>query len=71
MPKRSTITEQLRAAIRQAEKRGVSRYRMAQISQVSQAQISRFMAGDIAPKLETAERIAEAIGNRLSLVKRR
>lgn len=67
MSKRQNIVDDLRRAIRQAERRGLTRYAIAKRTGLSQAMLSRFMAGENAPKLDTAERIAKAIGRRLVL----
>lgn len=58
---------QLKEAVRDAERKGTTRYRIAKKSGVSQAQLSRFVAGTVAPRLDTAERIARAIGRKLTL----
>ena len=69
-PKRPKgIVDDLRRAIAQAEKRGKTRYQIAQDTGLSQAMLSRFMAGENVPKMDTAERIASAIGRRLVLTK--
>lgn len=65
-----TIADRLRAEIVRAEKRGITRYRIAQESGVSQSQLSRFAAGENEPKLSTAEKICEAIGVRLAISRR-
>jgi transcriptional regulator with XRE-family HTH domain len=68
MSKRSkSVADDLRRAIAQAEKRGMTRYAIAKATGLSQAMLSRFMAGENVPKLDTAERIAKAIGRRLVL----
>lgn len=67
MPRRKTITDELRAAIRSAGKRGITRYRIAKITGLSQGQLSRFMAGQYSMRLTNAEKIAAAIGKRLIL----
>lgn len=67
MSKHASIIVQLRRAIAQAERRGLTRYRIAQTTGLSQSMLSRFMAGENVPKLDTAERIAQAIGRRLTL----
>ncbi len=63
------ISAQLRKAIEQAERRGITRYAIAKQTGLSQGMLSRFMGGENTPKLETAERIAKAIGLRLALSK--
>ena len=61
------IVGELRRSIAQAQRRGVTRYQIAKKTGLSQAMLSRFMAGQNVPKLDTAERIAQAIGRRLIL----
>jgi transcriptional regulator with XRE-family HTH domain len=69
MSKQASIVAQLRKAIAQAERAGMTRYKLAQQTGLSQAMLSRFMAGENAPRLATAERIATAVGRRLVLAK--
>jgi len=61
-----SITSQLKRAIEQA---GVSRYVVCRRAQVDQGAVSRFMSGKRSLTLETADRLAEALG--LELQKRR
>lgn len=65
-----SIAEQLRKAIRAAERAGITRYRVAQDTGISEAQLSRIVHGQIEPKLSTAERILSGIGKRLAIVDR-
>lgn len=68
MPRKpKPIADQLRQAIRKANRAGVTRYQIAQLSGVSEAQLSRLMAGTVAPRIDTAEAIARAIGKRIVL----
>ena len=60
------MIEQLRTAIAKAEKGGVTRYQIAQRSGLSQSTLLKIMAGSV-PRLDTAEKIAAAIGCRLTL----
>lgn len=72
MPKKpKALSDQLRDAIRKAEKRGITRYRIAKDADVHPGQIGRLMAGSVIPKLDTAQRIAEAAGYRLILQRHR
>lgn len=64
-----SIADDLRRAIAEEEKRGVTRYQIAKSTGLSQAMLSRFVAGENVPNLNTAERIAKAIGRRLVLTK--
>jgi transcriptional regulator with XRE-family HTH domain len=58
----------LRNAIRDAESRGITRYRIAKVSGVDETNLSRIMAGQIVPRMDTAERIAAALGCSIQLV---
>jgi transcriptional regulator with XRE-family HTH domain len=60
-----SVADQLRAAIRRAERRGMTRYQIAQRSDVSEAQLSRLVHGTHLPRIDTAERMAKALGCRL------
>ncbi len=68
MARKQTIVEQLRAAIRKAEKRGITRYRIAMDAGIHQSQLTRLMDGDVSPRLDTAAKIMEAIGGKLAIV---
>lgn len=61
------IVKQLIRAVRDAEKRGITRYRIAKDAGVEQSQISRLMSGESIPRLDTAEKIAKALDLRLTL----
>lgn len=65
MAKASKITEQLRAAIRDAEKRGMSRYQIGKAAGVALPVVIRIADGVNVPRLDIAEKIAHAIGKRL------
>ena len=68
MPRKpKPIADQLRQAIKQAERKGITRYRIAQETGVSEAQLSRLMSGAGIPRLDTAEAIAAGVGKRLTL----
>ena len=66
--RRLSIADQLRRAIHRAERRGITRYRISQRSGISQAQLSRLMSRQVAPRIDTAERIAQALGYRIMLL---
>jgi len=66
--RQQSIAEDLRWAIAQAEKRGVTRYKIAKAAGMPQSQIGRIASGESVPKLDTAERIAQVIGVRLAIV---
>ena len=72
--KRKTLrlTRELIEAIRRYEASGGSRYRLAGISGVSQAQLSKLMRGVRgSPLVETAEKLADAMGYRITLREKR
>jgi transcriptional regulator with XRE-family HTH domain len=62
-----SIGEQLRKAIKQAERAGVTRYQIAKAAGMPQSQVGRIASGESVPKLDTAERIAKVVGYRLAL----
>ena len=69
MPRKS-VADKLRTAIAQAERRGVTRYQIAQVSGVTQATLSQFVNDpDRQLRLDIAERVAEAIGYRVDLTR--
>lgn len=58
-PKRQTITEQIRKAIRQS---GMTRYRISQETGINQGTLSRFMSGEVkAMKSDTLDRLADLL----------
>jgi transcriptional regulator with XRE-family HTH domain len=67
----SRIREEIVAAIRDAEERGITRYRIAMDSGVAQSQLSRLMSGEQGLKLETAEKLCEALGIRIDIKRRK
>jgi transcriptional regulator with XRE-family HTH domain len=66
-----SLAGQLTAAIRTAEKRGMTRYRLAQVSGVGEAQLSRLVRGQSVPHVAACERIAKALGCRIILARRK
>jgi DNA-binding phage protein len=69
MKKRSkSIAEDLRRAIAKAERGGMTRYRIAKTAKMNESQLKRVADGVTVPTLTTAERIAEAIGCRLTIM---
>lgn len=58
------LSEQLRSAVLNC---GVSRYRIAKDTGLTEAQLCRFVSGQIDIKLSTVDRICEYIGARLVL----
>jgi len=67
MSKSKGIVAELLAAIRAAEKTGLTRYRIAKLSGVDESQLSKLVKGRRIPRLDTAEKIVRAIGGRLSI----
>jgi predicted transcriptional regulator len=61
------IVGELRKAMAQAERAGVTAYRIAQAAGVPRSQLTKLAAGRIV-RLDTAERILAAIGHRLAIV---
>ena len=68
MSKTKPLADSLRNEIRRAERRGITQYRIAKESGVSAGQLSRLMHGKVVPRLDTAERIARAIGCEIRLI---
>jgi transcriptional regulator with XRE-family HTH domain len=64
----TSIAVELRRAIREAERGGVSRYRIAKAAGLEQSQVARIRSGETVPTLTTAERLAKGLGLRLALV---
>ena len=68
MSKSKSLVERLKDEIRKAEKLGLTRYQIAQESGISEAQLSRLMAGTVAPRLDTAEKIVSVLGSKIIIV---
>lgn len=64
MAPRKSASDHLRAAIARAERRGITRYRIAKDAGITLRALSDIVNG-ASPRLDTAERIAEAIGYRV------
>ncbi len=60
--KPKSIVEELRQAIRRAEQAGVTRGRIATIASIPRSQMTRIASGENVPRLDTAEKIARAMG---------
>jgi len=67
MAKTKSIAGELRAAIRAAEQRGVTRYQIAKTAGMRHIVLARVADGEAIPRLDTAEKIATAMGLRLKL----
>jgi transcriptional regulator with XRE-family HTH domain len=52
----------IKQAVLEAEGRGITRYRIAKETGVSQAALSRLMSGERGVSVETAERLAGFLG---------
>ena len=61
----STVADQLRAAIAEAEQQGVTRYQIAKRAGLAKTVVNRFADGTTIPRLDIAERIAGILGLRL------
>ena len=59
---KKTIVNKLLSIIRQAERNGITRYRIAKESGVDAAQLYRIVHHGAIPGLDKAARIAEALG---------
>ncbi|MEX0775127.1 MAG: helix-turn-helix domain-containing protein [Phycisphaeraceae bacterium] len=68
---RKPIIEQLRQALAQAERRGMTRYRISQDAGITPVMLTRLARGETRPRLDIAEKIAKAIGYDLTLTRRR
>jgi DNA-binding phage protein len=66
--RQANIAEQLRKAIAQAGRRGKSLYRIARETGLTGGALSRLMAGTRLPTIDTAQRVAHAVGKRLVLI---
>ena len=70
--KTTPLTAALIDAIRRYEESGGSRYRLASVSKVSQAQISKLMRGvRRSLRLDTAEKLADSMGYQIALREKR
>lgn len=67
MSKRKNIVDELRQAIRQAERRGVTRYQIAKAAGIRYSVLVRIAEGENLPRLDTAGKILSAIGLRLTI----
>ena len=56
------LLDQLKREVKRAEKRGISRYRLAQLSGVTQATISRLMSGKLpTPSVVIVEKLVKGL----------
>jgi len=66
--KTKSVADDIRRAIAKAEKRGMTRYQIAKAAGMPQSQVGRIASGETMPMVDTAERIAKAIGCRLAII---
>ena len=71
MPRKLSITDQLRRLVRDAAKHGVSYNRLSKGAGIDRSQITRLLNQTVSPRLDTAERIAKAAGYDIALVPRK
>ena len=62
------IHMELRREIAKAEKRGLSRYRIAKYAGVAKTTVNRFADGNAMLRLDVAGQVARALGMKLTLV---
>ena len=68
MPRKAkSVADQLRQAILKAEKRGLTRYQIAQETGLSEGTLSTFMNLGTDIRISTAEKIARTIGCKIDL----
>lgn len=68
MPRKpKPITDQLRKAIMRAERSGVSRGQIARAAGISVTGLTKMLTTGTVPRLDTAERLADAVGCQLQL----
>jgi DNA-binding phage protein len=65
MTKSNDVAAELRKALARAQRQGQTLYRIAKLARMHQSQLGRVASGETVPKLDTAERIARAIGCRI------
>ncbi len=64
----SKLLDDMKKAIKQAEKRGMSRYAICKRAGVAQSVVSKFMAGSQGLGVDVVERLAGALDLRAKLV---
>ena len=62
MKRRYDTTGQLLKLIREAERNGVTRYKLCKTTGISSGNLSNLMHGRIAPNVRTVEKLADALG---------
>ena len=60
--KAKTLSDGIRAAVKAANKAGVSRYAICRAVGMDQATMSRFMGGVVGVQLDTLDKLGEALG---------
>ena len=66
--KNITLSDGIRAAVRTANKAGVSRYAICKEAGLDQATMSKFMAGTVGLQMDTLDRLGTALGLAVTLV---
>jgi transcriptional regulator with XRE-family HTH domain len=64
---KKSIFKQLQQAIKQAERAGMSRYAIAKAAGIALPVLVRIANGGTIPRLDTAEKIAKALGKTLTI----
>jgi DNA-binding phage protein len=67
MPRALPIAEQLRRAIKDAERRGMSRYAIAKAAGLSMGHFYRVARDNGTPRIDVAEKILDTIGLQLTI----
>jgi transcriptional regulator with XRE-family HTH domain len=68
MKRKLTVAEQVKKAIRQS---GMSAYAICCESGVNEATLSRFLNGNLDPRLSTLDKLADVLGLELKIHKRK
>jgi transcriptional regulator with XRE-family HTH domain len=66
--KPKSIADELRKAIAKAERAGQTKYAIAKAAGMPRSMMTRIASGESVPTLDTAQRIADAIGCRILIV---
>jgi len=66
--RQASIVTELKKAIKAAERRGVTRSKIAAAAGIPRSQLGRIADGENVPRLDSAERILAAIQRRLTIV---
>jgi plasmid maintenance system antidote protein VapI len=66
--KKTTLTEIIRAEIRKANRRGITRAQITKACKLKPGRLAEFMAGKRSLTAEHADRLAASIGKKITLV---